>query len=243
MLLLLAVALFVALWAGDHRGPVSQPDERHPRSGLLGRDVGPPGNERTPPVHKRRQAPAVAQKPANSPGEFSTVVVPDSLPGRLPLPGGIVPGEYRVVRSDGRTFHLRLSRRELLRRGLPEMRTVREMYLLHDGRVRWYFIRVTDQPLHVTRTPGARGAPSIVRSPARARKPPRAVRRRDVLRETSRFPDELLHWLHVASGAVRDFPGRTMRAWWRMSHSSARRLRSFARQAMRFSDQTGATRR
>lgn len=61
---------------------------------------------------------------------------------RFPLPGGLTPGVYRVVRSDGRVWRMRLTAAELSRRGFAKPKRVADMKMLHDGTHRWYFIRV-----------------------------------------------------------------------------------------------------
>jgi len=71
----------------------------------------------------------------------------------MPLPGGITPGEYRVVRSDGRVLELRLTAAELFRRGIPQSEPSRSHYLLHDGRIRWYFIRVETAKTEIVNRP------------------------------------------------------------------------------------------
>lgn len=86
---------------------------------------------------------------------------------RFPLPGGLTPGVYRVVRSDGRVWRMRLTAAELARRGFVKPKAIADMRMLHDGTHRWYFIRVASAKIpgiYVRRT-------KSMRSPVVARRP------------------------------------------------------------------------
>lgn len=74
--------------------------------------------------------------------EQGTDIASSPVSNRIPLPGDIAPGEYRVVRSDGQTRCYKVTVDELQRRGLHVSEDSRNCYSLHDGRMRWYFIRV-----------------------------------------------------------------------------------------------------
>lgn len=86
-----------------------------------------------------------------------------AVSGAVPLPGAIVPGEYRLVRSDGFTRLIVITPEELAERGFAETASPRPMYVLHDGRLRWYFIRI-QRPEHVLEWAGR----SLTLFPSRA---------------------------------------------------------------------------
>jgi hypothetical protein len=129
-------------------------------------------------VRRPSKAVAVLGNQADGPGRPSyrlvldstgTVNIPESPTHNadVPLPGGITPGEYRVVRSDGRVLELRLTLAELSRRGIPQIEPPRSLYLLHDGRIRWYFIRVETAKTEIVHRPAARATTNEVPRVAR----------------------------------------------------------------------------
>jgi hypothetical protein len=148
MLLLLAVGVFVAIWSGDRRAevrpatPFAQTALQSPKAeGVAVAERSRPrpmvaSRERTP-GRDRERTPGFPKIPGSC--ETPATAVSHAA---VPLPGGITPGEYRIVRSDGRVLELRLTPAELARRGIPRTEQPRSFYLLHDGRIRWYFIRV-----------------------------------------------------------------------------------------------------
>jgi len=197
-LLLLAVGLFVAIWSADRPAGSTARDaagnqtadskmSKKPRWGDAVRnpvrtDVSSqsplPPVEASRPRHETAQSTEVSiQRNADRSLTSITAAGSDATTtsntvestDRIPLPGGIIPGEYRVVRSDGRVLRLRLSSSELCRRRMSKAESPKDVYLLHDGRVRWYFIRV--QPPSETVIARKPDGGDDAHSPAVARKP------------------------------------------------------------------------
>lgn len=157
VLLILVVGVFMTIWSEDHNRPepqragkTLQPSRTHTSTRKAG-----PTQPALEPVAGARQAvsvePAVpgveALRPAESGRQVGQAFQPAESGRRecLPhvLPFTIVPGEYRVVCSDGRVWTLMLTDDDLRANGIPRAPDAPlDVYEFCEGPLRWYFIRI-----------------------------------------------------------------------------------------------------
>lgn len=265
MLLILAVGAFVAIWSSDHRN-VNSPrtdaaatfqdaDGALQPPGIVLTDAGQrdsAGPDRTEiderEVVVSRSLPMVPKSRSLQP--VSTEDAIDSHSG-IPLPGGITPGRFRVVRSDGRVLRIRLSLTDLLGRGIPQTAPPRSLYLLHDGKIRWYFIRVESEKTTVAagtispqpdwKTPVAAVIASKPMPPAVARKPQSRrnamriwwERNREIVAPTI---DRMQQTAGRMQTTLRKVSRNAVERWWNLAAGSIEQIRRTARRSSDNSD-------
>ena len=265
VLLILAVGAFVAIWSSDRRN-VNSPrtdavatfqdaDGALQPPGIVLTDAGQrdsAGPDRTEiderEVAVSRPLPMVPKSRSLQP--VSTKDATESHSG-IPLPGGITPGRFRVVRSDGRVLRIRLSLTELLGRGIPQTEPPRSLYLLHDGKIRWYFIRVESGKTTVTattlspqtdrQTPVAAVVASKPRTPVVARKPQSRrnamriwwERNRDIVAPTI---DRMQQTAGRMQSTLRKVSRNAVERWWNLAAGSIKQIRRTARRPIEMRD-------
>lgn len=179
----------------------------------------------------------------------TTIATPVMKLDRIPLPGGITPGDYRIVCSDGNVCRMQITEDELRRRDMPVDASPKSFYHLHDGRCRWYYIRMETENVQLTNNDDKR-SPVIAAKPAVVAPKPRP----------NGFPpgwwsqplptqplSTARQW--IADGAVRTQDGiaaattTILRGWQEMTSASMQALRQAAGMPPRLSAEPGSTRR
>lgn len=157
MLLILATALFIAIWSGDQGDPAAKsaarPEDAAPADGQSNEPEGmstrePFGDEPLAVEFTRAGCPEPLQ-PAFARRPGSTLAASPLLPADVPLPCDLTPGEYQVVSNRGDSFRMTFSAEELEDRGIPHTVPGRNLYVLADGGMRWHFIRIEEPALEV----------------------------------------------------------------------------------------------
>lgn len=105
----------------------------------------------------------------------------------MPLPEGIVPGEYRVVSTTGLVRSITLSRDDL---SCQAEFSAREIYQSSDENGRWYFIRLTSNPLPME--------PAIVERPEEELAPAEAIAGNLIVKTGRQLAERLIGFLRMA---------------------------------------------
>lgn len=260
MLLVLTVGLFVAIWSSD-RGRVGKTPARQAvahRPDADPRDVTASRRRRRTPIAAPRPGPqrlaahstplTPRPKPAVSPrsgvetghgvvnppaAAHSTTASTSEVSARqIPLPGGLTPGEYRVVRSDGQVMRLRLTSAELARRGLSVPKRPVEFRMLHDGRLRWYFVRISSRGalpagFDAVRATNETLKPVVARKPSRrpvvAGRPNRRAANATMWRFARSRWNEFTVRIRSAQRAAMNLPMDAGRFWWAAMRANLQR--------------------
>lgn len=119
-LLFLVMALFIALWESDGRH----------HQAVAAREA-------------RQHQMFVQTKPPASVRLVTQVASHESQFQNIQFPAGIVPGEYRLVSSNGHTASRWITFSDIRLQHMMPGRESRDFYLLDDAEQRIYFIRVT----------------------------------------------------------------------------------------------------
>lgn len=143
--LLVAVALFAAMWESDSTSPPSSEEHWLARRAGISNSVADARDESSKTAEQSRGQ--VESDSVFKPASMST-----EQNRSYPMPAGIAPGEYRVVDSFGMADILRISPEMV---SLHNSHEVKSQYVIEIGDRTVYFIRIQSCSAVATALPGS----------------------------------------------------------------------------------------